>query len=402
MCSAVLSRNNMRREQRKLHRAGALVVGAVLIFACIEPASTQKSLAGAARAQERTRGGNGFKSADTDITGLRLEDVVGNLRNVLETASGSLRTSNIPLDQVRKLTEELRGVNSDGSHKGPKPSNQRWLEAGNLARYNGLYPEPYITIPVDINLVFIGFTGDGHYKLNLAEEELKPWFEHMEHRMAHTLVPTNDAPDASHPTRNTHIYYKYKFHVLELHPDVDAIIEAIVWDNARPEDPWGEAAIKWTSQDMHQVDIIPMENALKDLVDCLRLNTSYTLFLMNPKLPYPDFNYGYRYGFSRAELDRLHENATLVRTLMWRDKVRPMLQMSDELKEDVHTLHAQVQSFKGEDAEEKKKTLERQRTKLERLVQEKSNEIDKDAVVLFYFLSCCVLRCRRPSNDALL
>jgi septal ring factor EnvC (AmiA/AmiB activator) len=123
---------------------------------------------------------------------------------------------------------------------------------------------------------------------------------------------------------------------------------------------------------------------------------------MNPKLPYPDFNYGYRYGFSRAELDRLHENATLVRTLMWRDKVRPMLQMSDELKEDVHTLHAQVQSFKGEDAEEKKKTLERQRAKLERLVQEKSNEVDKDAVVLFFLFFCGVLRCRRPSNDALL
>lgn len=38
---------------------------------------------------------------------------------------------------------------------------------------------------------------------------------------------------------------------------------------------------------MLQVDITPMENALADLVDCLRLNNSYTLFLMNPKLPYP-------------------------------------------------------------------------------------------------------------------
>ena len=95
--------------------------------------------------------------------------------------------------------------------------------------------------------------------------------------------------------------------VLELHPDVDAIIEAIVWDNARPEDPWSDPAIRWTSQDMHQVDVTPMENALDDLCQTLRLNTSYTLFLMNPKLPYPDFNYGYRFGLSNAELDRLHE-----------------------------------------------------------------------------------------------
>lgn len=119
-----------------------------------------------------------------------------------------------------------------------------------------------------------------------------------------------------------------------------------------------------------------MENALKDLVDCLRLNNSYTLFLMNPKLPYPDMNYGYRYGFSQAELEHLHENATLVRELMGRDKVRPLLKMTDELKEDVHTLHAQVKSFKGEDPEEKARTLQRQRAKLDRLVDEKSNEAD--------------------------
>ena len=124
------------------------------------------------------------------------------------------------------------------------------------------------------------------------------------------------------------------------------------------------------------MDIIPVENALADLVDVLRLNTSYTLFLMNPKLPYPDFNYGYRYGFSKPELDRLHENATLVRQLLSRDKVRPVMQMTPELKEDVHTLLAQVQSFKGEDPAEKARTLQRQRERLERLVDEKSAAAD--------------------------
>jgi len=144
------------------------------------------------------------------------------------------------------------------------------------------------------------------------------------------------------------------------------------------QDPWGEPAIKWTSQDMHQVDITPMENALADLVDCLRLNNTYTLFLMNPKLPYPDFNYGYRYGFSKAELDHMHENASLVRDLKGREKVRPVMKMTPELKEDVHTLHAQVKSFKGEDPEEKERTLARQRAKLNRLVDEKSNEVEGD------------------------
>ena len=342
--------------RRRACGAAALAAVAAVLLACLAPTGAQKSMAGSARAQERTRG---FKSADTDITGLRMEDVVENVRGVLDRSGDSLRMSNLPLREVAKMTQELQDA---VAKKGPP--EKRWLEAGNVAKYNGLYPEPYITVPVTMNLIFIGFSGDGHYKLNLAEEELKPWFEHMEHRMEHTLVPTNDAPDASHPTRNTHIYYKYDFHVLELHPDVDAIIEAIIWDNARAEDPWGEPAIKWTSQDMHQVDIAPMENALADLVDCLRLNNSYTLFLMNPKLPYPDFNYGYRYGFSKAELDHMHENASLVRDLMGRDKVRPVMQMTPELKEDVHTLYAQVKSFKGEDPEEKVRTLERQRAKV--------------------------------------
>lgn len=224
--------------------------GLAVLIASIAAAAAQKSAAGAARAQERTRGGAGaFKSADTDITGLRMEDVVGNMRSALDRSGDSLRMSNIPLNEVAKITRELQEM---ANKKGPP--QQRWIEAGNLAKYNGMFPEPYITIRVDINLVFIGFSGDGHYKLNLGEEQLKPWFEHMEHRMEHTLVPTNDAPDASHPTRSTHVYYKYHFNVLELHPDVDTIIEAIIWDNARPENPWGEPEIKWTSQDMHQVD----------------------------------------------------------------------------------------------------------------------------------------------------
>ena len=76
---------------------------------------------------------------------------------------------------------------------------------------------------------------------------------------------------------------RYNFHVVEVHPDVNAVIEAIIWDNSRPVDPWAEG-IEWTSTDMHQTDIQPVANALDDLVSSLRLNSSYTMFLMNPKV----------------------------------------------------------------------------------------------------------------------
>ena len=41
---------------------------------------------------------------------------------------------------------------------------KRWAESGDLARLSGLRLEPYITVPIDLNLVFIGFSGDGHYR----------------------------------------------------------------------------------------------------------------------------------------------------------------------------------------------------------------------------------------------
>ena len=42
-----------------------------------------------------------------------------------------------------------------------------------------------------------------------------------------------------------------------------------------------------------QVDPGPVAELLGDLTASLRLNASgFTLFLMNPKLPHPDFNYG--------------------------------------------------------------------------------------------------------------
>ena len=88
-----------------------------------------------------------------------------------------------------------------------------------------------------------------------GQEELKPWFEHMEHRMAHVHIPAqqDDGGDRPAEPQRPRVQYKYHFHVLELHPDVCALVEAVIWDNARPVDPWAETAVSWTAQDMHQV-----------------------------------------------------------------------------------------------------------------------------------------------------
>eukprot|EP00961_Rhodomonas_salina_P146973 1978512-Rhodomonas_salina.2 len=102
-----------------------------------------------------------YKGSPTDITGLRLEDVAGSLRNVLDETARSLRLSNLPLQEVQRL--QFCGSSADRHlaqqkeiHKAAghdTSSSRRWLEAGNLAKFNGLRTEPYITIPVDVNLV---------------------------------------------------------------------------------------------------------------------------------------------------------------------------------------------------------------------------------------------------------
>lgn len=81
------------------------------------------------------------RGSKTDITGLRLEDVVGDLRSELDRSAHSLRISNVPLHEVVKLQAELsKGMNQ------ATPTSRRWVEAGNLADYNGLKKEPYLTV----------------------------------------------------------------------------------------------------------------------------------------------------------------------------------------------------------------------------------------------------------------
>jgi hypothetical protein len=91
-----------------------------------------------------------------------------------------------------------------------------------------------------VNLVFIGFNGDGHYKLNLAEETLKPWFEHMEHKIMHTVVPPSDGAEESPSPKPSHIYYRYNLHVL---PDLRCCLRSAcisVWDS-----PMGRTGTSW-------------------------------------------------------------------------------------------------------------------------------------------------------------
>jgi len=110
---------------------------------CMSPLALALALvcmsAGAANSGSGDLDSGGSK---TDITGLRLEDVVEDMRGALGKSAHSLRVSNVPLQEVVKIQTELhQNMNKK------VPEDRRWVESGNLASFNGMSPEPYLTVP---------------------------------------------------------------------------------------------------------------------------------------------------------------------------------------------------------------------------------------------------------------
>jgi len=91
-----------------------------------------------------------------------------------------------------------------------------------------------VQIPIKINLIFIGFNGNGNQKININENFIKPWFEHIDHTIPHTFV------DTLHPKTesiNIDIEYSYTFNVIEMHPMVEDVIEWAINTMKRSEIP---------------------------------------------------------------------------------------------------------------------------------------------------------------------
>lgn len=63
------------------------------------------------------------------------------------------------------------------------------MHTGNLAYYTQLRATKRVYLPVTLRLILVGFEGDGNQGVNLQEDSLEGWFEHIEHTLHHTLVP---------------------------------------------------------------------------------------------------------------------------------------------------------------------------------------------------------------------
>ena len=58
---------------------------------------------------------------------------------------------------------------------------RRYLSSASLASYLGIQSVKAVHVPVPVNLILVGFSGEGHMGLKLDHADLVAWLEHADH-----------------------------------------------------------------------------------------------------------------------------------------------------------------------------------------------------------------------------
>eukprot|EP00271_Cylindrocystis_brebissonii_P006328 TRINITY_DN19063_c0_g1_i1.p1 TRINITY_DN19063_c0_g1~~TRINITY_DN19063_c0_g1_i1.p1 ORF type:complete len:958 (+),score=258.02 TRINITY_DN19063_c0_g1_i1:129-3002(+) len=185
-----------------------------------------------------------------------------------------------------------------------------YLQKGNLAAYLQLHAVDAIYLPIPINFVFVGFSGNGNHGVMLDEEVLKRWFEHMDHIQEHTRVPLQREGSSADGLQQHHdhlplvsaVHYNYTVHAIEAGQQVAKMFETAIKALARREDPASESGAP--EEAMYQVDMEGMSQFVDSLIDFLQLSYSaYNILVLNPNRQNVPNHYGYRLGPSQQEFD---------------------------------------------------------------------------------------------------
>lgn len=219
---------------------------------------------------------------------------------------------------------------------------RRYLSSASLASYLGIQSVKAVHVPVPVNLILVGFFGEGHMGLKLDHADLVAWLEHADHVRPHARLPapthaarararsrsirTPDnaaAGSGSSPLRqsdeaptNSVARFNFTCHVVDVGVKVTAVLERamrLYSRPLRPVNPLGDETRLRHSRDSvaaHHVDAKAFSALVDDLVADLDLTDSYTLVLMNPRRSNMGAKYGYREGFSDDEAEFLRSKRT--------------------------------------------------------------------------------------------
>ena len=77
-----------------------------------------------------------------------------------------------------------------------------FLAAGDLAQLFPSMPTATLTLPTELHILFIGFSGESLPAVNTTDEELTPWFQQLRAILPHTVLgePPPEQPGGPPPT----------------------------------------------------------------------------------------------------------------------------------------------------------------------------------------------------------
>jgi len=158
-----------------------------------------------------------------------------------------------------------------------------WLSHGNLANLLNVDLQDHTELHVPLNLVFVGFSGEGNQGFDLKDEDLGEWFEEIAEAFPHSIVPSVTDLASSHEVVRTKVRYRYDYKIIRADPKVNEVVETIIHRSLRKEEHvllYPEAPV----QVDNSVESWRLSDALTSLTGFLGLNeTSYTIFILNPK-----------------------------------------------------------------------------------------------------------------------
>ena len=188
-----------------------------------------------------------------------------------------------------------------------------YADAPDLAAYLGLGQVEALHMPVPLNIVLVGFSGDGNMGVDIAPDVLTNWLDAVDAVLPHTRVSLSElsCSEDGHcagqmegslppsPLASTvHLNFSANVVVLQKGAVLGAFERAIT-AFSRPLDPEVEGGHQ-------QVDALKMEAFVQSFVDALGLaNSGYTLLVINPHWSSTLPAYGYRVGFSAGEVEML-------------------------------------------------------------------------------------------------
>ena len=216
---------------------------------------------------------------------------------------------------------------------------RRYLSSASLASYLGIQSVKAVHVPVPVNLILVGFSGEGHMGLKLDHADLVAWLEHADHVRPHARLPapthaarprarsrsirTPENAAGSSPLQqldeaptNSVARFNFTCHVVDVGVKVTAVLERamrLYSRPLRPVNPLGDETRLRHSRDSvaaHHVDAKAFSALVDDLVADLDLADSYTLVVMNPRRSNMGAKYGYREGFSDDEVEFLRAKRT--------------------------------------------------------------------------------------------